>query len=267
MSNYEELLRTTRDFWDANPCGVHSDYEHQRSHRYAMEPWLPDILRDIAVRHHEILEVGCGQGVDSSLLCAGMDPGRKYIGIDYSSQSIEAAQRNAAMLGDRLSVKPEYHVGNAEALEFPDQRFDAVYSMGVLHHTADERQAIREVHRVLSVGGKAYIFLYRKYAPKVAVANALRAVQRGLDQLLGTDRCLYQFLKRRGTHSRLFGTMFHECFGVPYLKSYSRDEITMLFAAFSEVNLSSIGPNLGRLSPGGTRAGHLGYFWFIAATK
>jgi SAM-dependent methyltransferase len=267
MSNADDQLRTTRDFWDANPCGVHSEYIQQRDQRYAMEPWLPAILRDIATCHRAILEVGCGQGVDSSILIAQMVPSGSYIGIDYSPRSVEVAKRNAVLLADRFSVKPEYRVGNAEALAFDDEHFDAVYSMGVLHHTANERKAIEEVRRVLAPGGEAFIFLYRKYAPKVVAAKVLRGAQHAFDLLLGTDRCVYQLLKQRSTDTELFGTMFHECFGVPYMKWYSRREVMALFRAYSDVKLISIGANLGRYSPGGKGPGPFGYFWFIRARK
>lgn len=259
-------LESTRAFWDANPCGVHGDYTLQREQRYAMEPWLPGLLERIAARHVSLFEVGCGQGVDSIQLCTIMRPGGRYAGIDYSPLSIERAKANARLLDSSLRVKPEYKVGNAEALEFSDSSFEAVYSMGVLHHTADEAAAVREILRVLKPGGKAYVCLYRRPAPKVAVAKLLRGVQRSLDLLLGTDRCIYQMLRRQGTSSRLFGTMFHECFGVPYMKWYSRKEIEALFVGFTDVDIISIGANLGRMVQS-MQPTLLGYFWLIEATK
>lgn len=262
-------LTSTREFWDANPCGVHQDYLAQRDQRYAMEPWLPQVLASIAKTHSSILEVGCGQGIDSTELCSAMSPGGRYQGIDYSPASVAVASRNAQSLAEKLAVRPDYQVGNAEALEFPDGSFGAVYSMGVLHHTADEDRAIKEIHRVLETGGAAYIFLYRRGALKVAVAQWLRRIQAALDALLGTDRGIYRLLRRLGSHNRWFGTMFLECFGVPYLKSYNEEEIRALFSAYSSVELLTTGASLGRLAPKGqtTSPTSSGYFWFVTAQK
>jgi SAM-dependent methyltransferase len=262
----ESSLRSTRAFWDANPCGVHAAYEIQRAQRYAMEPWVPHLLERIVKRHRSLLEVGCGQGVDSIELCTARGL-THYVGIDYSPQSVQKAIENANSLRDQLNIIPEYQVGNAEALDFPDAVFDAVYSMGVLHHTADEAAAIREVHRVLKPGGVAYVCLYRKFAPKVAVAKGMRAAQRGLDLMLGTDRCIYRMLSNKSSSSRSFGTMFHECFGVPYMKWYSRAELNDLFADFDVTYMMAIGANLGHIVRPVGKPSPIGYFWVIEATK
>lgn len=259
-------LDSTRAFWDANPCGVHADYDVQKLQRYAMEPWIPALVATVAARHLSVLEVGCGQGVDAVEICQRLAPEGRYLGLDYSPGSIAAAAANARQRQSVLRVVPEFRVGNAEALDVPSDSFDAVYSMGVLHHTADERAAIREVHRVLRPGGTAYVCMYRKPSPKLVVAKLLRGLQGAVDRLLGTDRYVYRWLARRETSHPLFGTMFHECFGVPYMKWYTRGEIRSLFRAFDSCTLAPVGANFGRLSPT-RRAPRLGYMWLIQATK
>ncbi len=261
------VLQTTREFWDNNPCGVHADYELTKSQHYAMERYLPNILQAIGAAHHSILEVGCGQGVDSTLVCEAMAPGGQYIGIDYSPRSVETARQMAGVVAERLRVSPDYRVGNAEALDFESEKFEAVYSIGVIHHTADDLAAIKEIYRVLSPGGTAYVFLYRKPSLKVGAAQLLRVLQKGCDAVLGSDRCLYRFISKYGTSSRYFGTMFHECFGVPYMKWYNRREVLQLFSGFSTVDAQSLGANFGRLSPGNGGPSPFGYLWFIRAVK
>lgn len=259
-----DLLQTTRTFWDTHSCGAHGGYAAVKAQRYAMEPWLPAVLERIARQHQSILEVGCGQGIDSIQLCAAMASHGQYLGLDYSPASVARAVAHAQQ--HQLQVTPRYRVGNAEALDVPDASVEVVYSMGVLHHTANERAAVREIHRVLQPGGTAYVFLYRRFAPKVAVAKSLRVLQRGLDVVLGTDRCIYQWLARRASFHPWVGTMLHECFGVPYMKWYSRKDIAELFESFDDVSLTPMGSNLGRLvhSSGPSR---FGYFWGIVARK
>jgi hypothetical protein len=139
--------------------------------------------------------------------------------------------------------------------------------MGVLHRTADTPKSIEEVRRVLQAGGTAYIFLYRKPAPKVLVAKILRGVQHVTDFIFRTDRGIYRWLRSRGSHTALFGTMFHECFGVPYMGWYTAGELRKMFNKFTDVELVSIGANLGRLAGDATKPSALGYFWYIKARK
>jgi ubiquinone/menaquinone biosynthesis C-methylase UbiE len=260
-------LGSTQEFWDSNPCGLHSGYLARREQRYSMEPWVPEVLAKIASRHKRILEVGCGQGVDAMFLCSALAAGATYVGVDYSDASIAVAQATAGDLGDTLNVRPTFQQGNAERLAFPDESFDAVYSMGVLHHTANERAALDEIHRILGPGGRAYIFLYRTLSPKLVVAKALRMVQKGLDAVLRTDRCLYRLLRRYASDVPVFGTMFHECFGVPYLKSYSRKEMDRLFERFAVVELHPVGSNIGRFSWNPSATSAWGYFWHVEVEK
>ncbi len=124
-----------------------------------------------------------------------------------------------------------FEIGDAEALAFPDDTFDCVYSIGVIHHSADDRAAIRSLRRVLRQGGTAHVFLYRKWSPKVSVAKSLRAVQSLVDRLTGVDRSIYRALYGRHTE-RFLGTMLLECFGVPHMRWYSRAEMMDLFKDF-----------------------------------
>src|SRR5579872_4781839 len=59
-TSYPEM-ESTRAFWNVNPCGMHGSYEDQKAQRYAMEPWLPGVLKYIAsTQPNSILEIGCG---------------------------------------------------------------------------------------------------------------------------------------------------------------------------------------------------------------
>ena len=100
----------------------------------------------------------------------------------------------------------------------------------------------------------------------VAIAKMLRGVQRGLDLLVRSDRCVYHRLRQAGTSTQGFGTMFHECFGVPYMKWYSRAEIHRLFSGFSDVTVSAVGTNLGRFSRSQGQS-PFGYLWSVEAVK
>ena len=100
----ETLLTTTREFWNSNPCGSPSEYVERRKQRYAMEPWLPGVLERIASRHRNILEIGCGQGVDTMQLCTLLPERARYTGIDYSTVSVETAQATVKALAGGLAL-------------------------------------------------------------------------------------------------------------------------------------------------------------------
>jgi SAM-dependent methyltransferase len=75
-------------------------------------------------------------------------------------------------------LKGGFTQGDAENLPFSDGAFDFVYSHGVLHHTPDTAQTIREIYRVLSPGGRAVVMLYYRnsfnYQINVKVLRRMR---------------------------------------------------------------------------------------------
>ncbi|MCP4632977.1 MAG: methyltransferase domain-containing protein [candidate division Zixibacteria bacterium] len=52
-----------------------------------------------------------------------------------------------------LKRKPAVYQMNAEKLNFPDSKFDFIFSIAVLEHITDVEVSIREIQRVLKVGG------------------------------------------------------------------------------------------------------------------
>ncbi len=110
------------------------------------------LLKDKDPKGLYILEIGCGNGVDS--IAFGKE-GCKVVGIDISPEAIDVAKGN----NDLKNVK--FQVGDAENLTFKDSQFDLVYSMAVLH-SSDLKKSISEVSRVLKDDGEAMLFLYQK---------------------------------------------------------------------------------------------------------
>ena len=260
-------LKETKDFWNASPCGGNQELKERRLQRYRMEPWIPGILRKIAGRHSNILEVGCGQGTDALTICSELNQNGKYVGVDYSDESVAIANKTAAKLAPELNVYPIFKVGNAENLgEFENESIECIFSLGVLHHTNDENKAIEEIYRILEPGGKAYIWLYRKCSPKVGLAKLLRFIQSCLDKILGTERCLYKALYGRHFES-LLGTMILECFGVPYMKWYGKNSLKNMFSDFNLLSLEPMGGNIPWISRKEHGQNMFGYFWAIEIQK
>jgi ubiquinone/menaquinone biosynthesis C-methylase UbiE len=57
----------------------------------------------------------------------------------------------------------DVRIENVLSLSFQDNTFDAVWANGVIHHTGNNKQAVKEIHRVLKEGGRAVIsHFYRR---------------------------------------------------------------------------------------------------------
>lgn len=104
-----------------------------------------------------LLEVGCGMGTD---LIRFARLGYSVHGIDLAEGHVALAKACFKVFGQDAAIC----LGNAEALDFPANTFDAVYSFGVLHHTPDTTQAIAEVYRTMKPGGRGFLMLYHRHS-------------------------------------------------------------------------------------------------------
>jgi len=95
-----------------------------------------------------VLDMGCGPGVATALLAEKGRP-RLVAAFDFDAAMVERARRR--LRGDpRVGLL----VADAARMPFPDGLFDAVFVLGVVHHIPEWRTALREVARVLKVGGR-----------------------------------------------------------------------------------------------------------------
>ena len=128
-------------------------------------------LSEQNVSGKSFLNIGCGGGYEG-LLFAGY--GTRYIGVDFSHNAVRFTKQliiNAGFKADTFQCE-------AEALPFQDASVDVVYSSGVLHHTPNTQDTLKEVLRVLKPGGKAMIGLYATYSP-MFMWYRLHAILRG----------------------------------------------------------------------------------------
>jgi SAM-dependent methyltransferase len=101
-----------------------------------------------------ILEVGCGAGSLVRLLARRLGGANPITAADINPFLLREAAALAA--ADDIGEAIHFTRGNAEALPFPDQSFDCVYSVTVLEE-CDAGRAIAEIRRVLRPGGRAGI--------------------------------------------------------------------------------------------------------------
>jgi SAM-dependent methyltransferase len=264
----EDTLEKTRAFWNASPCGAQESFRQRLAHRYGVEPWVKDVLEQIAARHPHVVEVGCGQGTDGITLSTLLPHTGSYFGVDYSDDSVLSANRakREATTLLTLNIEPVFRRMNAEQLDLPTESVPCVYSNGVLHHTAQPRRAYEEVWRVVAPGGEAFLTLYRKPSLKVGIAQGIRRLQATLDHVFGTDRCLYRLISGRKP-PELVGTMFLEGFGVPVMEWYSEADIMSIFRKWDILTVAPVGCNVPRLHPRSRGWTRWGYMWFVHLRK
>ncbi len=125
--------------------------------RHILEP-LSDLYEHIARSvdvnsRARILDVGCGPGY-VTLLLAGRLPSAFLAGIDYSATQVHAAER---LRRQKALANCRFQQGNATAIPFASDHFDAVVSVGSIKHWKDPRQGLREMCRVLAPGSLAVV--------------------------------------------------------------------------------------------------------------
>jgi SAM-dependent methyltransferase len=117
-----------------------------------------------------VLELGCGTGYFTRELARS---GADIVAIDVSPELLEIARANCSGRNVR------YEIQNASALSYPDAVFDSVVGSSVLHHLEIE-EALREIHRVLKVGGTIYFTEPNMLNPQIAVQKNVPWVKRKL---------------------------------------------------------------------------------------
>jgi len=140
------------------------------------------------------LDVGCGSGA-LAIACAKRNPNASFVGIDrwgkeYASFSRELCVKNAAAEG---VGNVEFFRGDATALDFPDETFDAIVSNYVYHNIpSKDRQAILlESLRTLKKGGTFAIhdiFSKNKYGDMQSFVKKLKDMGYEDVQLISTTK-------------------------------------------------------------------------------
>jgi SAM-dependent methyltransferase len=92
-----------------------------------------------------ILEDGCGVGMYVAKL---RELGARVVGLEYDFERVREARSHSEWVFN----------GAGEFVPLPSSVFDLILSHEVIEHVADDRAAVREMIRLLKVGGRAVIF-------------------------------------------------------------------------------------------------------------
>jgi 2-polyprenyl-3-methyl-5-hydroxy-6-metoxy-1,4-benzoquinol methylase len=102
----------------------------------------------------QVLDIGCGAGVDTILAAMMAGDNGKAVGIDLTGEMIEMAKKNKEAVGvDNV----EFIQTAAEKLDFPEEHFDVIISNGVFNLIPDKRGVLKAAYRLLKPGGRMVI--------------------------------------------------------------------------------------------------------------
>lgn len=133
---------------------------------YDLTVWLMTLGRERAFREkilakaglvvgESVLDVGCGTGTLAIVAKRHVGPTGSVCAVDASPEMIARARTKAR----KARVEVAFENAVAEALPFPDARFDAVLCTVMLHHLPRKarQQGLQEIRRVLKPGARLLV--------------------------------------------------------------------------------------------------------------
>ena len=125
-----------------------------------------------------------GSGIRHWIRCCGVCASRaEYVGIDLSAESVAMSRQRFDLFG----LEGKFHVMDAadtKSMAALD-KFDLVYSCGVLHHYPDMTTCLTNIHTAVEDSGEFRMLVYAKNSWKYAM------IRKGLDQFEAQAGCPY----------------------------------------------------------------------------
>ncbi len=226
--NESERIKRERDFHN-DRFGNKKDKTISVADRYNMiRPSMDDYAGRVLAhcKNARVLEYGCGPNTYAKRIIDG--GARSVTGIDISDEAIRISERNAK--ADAPDADMTFIRMNAEALEFPDNSFDLVCGVAILHHL-DLQKAIPEIRRVLVPGGHCVFIepldhnpmlrLYRAFTPSIRTPDEHPLLKSDMDMILkGTKNADMSFHNFTSLPMHFLGKVFPDSMFGPTVKAF-----------------------------------------------
>lgn len=196
-----KLKDKVHDYWNKEPCGTNvaksekytkEYFEEIENYRYSLEPQIFSFAQFTRYHGKKVLEVGVGAGSD---FIQWVRAGAIAYGIDLTPEGIEHVKYRLEL----YELKAEnLKVADAEAIPYPNDFFDLVYSWGVIHHSPNTIKALEEIIRVTRPCGSCKIMVYNRHSLWAFFLWAQKALFRGRPWK-SLSWCLYHFQESLGT--------------------------------------------------------------------
>lgn len=164
-------ISQVHDYWNKRPCNIrHSTsevgtkqyYNEVEQRKYFIEPHIPGFAEFEKWKDKKVLEIGCGLGTDTINFARA---GAKVTAVDLSDKSLELASNRAKVFGMDINF---IHANSEELSKYvPVEKYDLVYSFGVLHHTPHPERAFKEIQLYMDKDSTLKIMVYYRFSWKV----------------------------------------------------------------------------------------------------
>jgi ubiquinone/menaquinone biosynthesis C-methylase UbiE len=153
---------TSAEYWSSRTVSraQHADRQASlellswRNHQYM---GYSELMPTSGANGLRVLDYGCGPGNDVVGFVEESRP-KEVVAMDVSPLALDAARERLALHPGKVEFV-EIKEGD-KRLPLDDGSIDLVHSSGVIHHTPDPENILREFYRVLSPGGRAQIMIY-----------------------------------------------------------------------------------------------------------
>jgi SAM-dependent methyltransferase len=171
-----DLASEVRDYWNRqihdiamtrSPVGTAEFFAELDAYRFGKLDYLDRLVDFGGYADREVLELGCGAGVDLARFARG---GARVTGVDLAENAIYLARQNFSQAG----LEGDLRVANAGALPFQDAAFDLVYCHGVLQYADDPAAIVAEARRLVRPGGAAIFMVYNSRSWLAWMSRVLR---------------------------------------------------------------------------------------------
>ena len=159
--NYQRYIEETRDSFDfqwnnlSEGANLVSDKNFREKSVSLLEEYT-DLPREW-FKGKEVLDAGCGNGRWSWTLC---NCGAKVTAMDVSLSSVEETKK----ICSGFSGFQVHHHDILEKINMP-AAFDMVFSYGVVHHTGNTYQAVKNLAECVKPGGRLFLMVYGEPRP------------------------------------------------------------------------------------------------------
>lgn len=103
-------------------------------------------------RGERILDAGCGTGSAILKIAEGVGRNGEVVGIDICEDMLNAAKEKLSSFKNAILIN-----GNLEDITYPDNYFDAVITINVMHYLHDIMVVLRKFYRLLKPNGRLVI--------------------------------------------------------------------------------------------------------------
>jgi len=258
-------MSSIKKFWNKNTCGffvkdkniVDVQYFNMLSQKRYESYW--EILKFAPFKlsyKKKVLEIGLGVGNDADEFVKNK---ANYYGIDLTSNSVNFVR-------ERLKKKYNYKTNkittcDSKKTPFKNNFFDIIYSFGVIHHSKNTEEIIKEIKRILKPSGKIFIMIYNRssifYLIEILIFRRLIILLDGIPffrlfvkYFLNNNRKIqilnYLSRVRKRYSSRVFLTnqellnSSSDHADCPLAKVYNKKEALNLFSGFKAIKTYTI---------------------------